>query len=337
MPNDYVPMPDWRDDLPAFSGANGLDRDDPLRRDPQGLKHLRAQPDTRVLPIWRGRVLLSPEGLGLLPPDHALFATLAGPEIYLGKLSDGVLGASEAAGAFFARDVSAYEPQESLPEGGVSFDATELGHPSLPDSHRFTELRGAMARLGPLEAELAATARAMFEWHRSHRFCAVCGAPSDLKDAGWQRRCATCGASHFPRTDPAVIMMITKGNRLLLGRSPGWPEGMYSTLAGFMEPGETVEKAVRREVAEETGVQVGAVRFIASQPWPFPSSLMLGCHGEALSEEITVDPTEIEDAMWITRERLLDVVAGRDAVISPPRVGAIAGWMMRQWLADRLL
>ncbi|WP_417808734.1 NAD(+) diphosphatase [Thioclava sp.] len=320
-----------QNDRPAFSGENTLDRYAELRRDPLVLGGMRAKSDTRILPIWRGRPLITPEGLGLLAPDHALFDALAGPEIFLGGLT------GEPAGAFFARDVSAHDLDGSLPEGAAFFDASEQHHPSLPDSYRFAELRGAMARLDALEGELAATARSMFEWHRTHGFCAVCGAPSQIEDAGWQRRCSSCGASHFPRTDPVVIMMITKGNRLLLGRSPGWPEGMYSTLAGFMEPGETVEKAVRREVFEETGVQVGAVRFVTSQPWPYPSSLMLGCHGAALSEEITVDPTEIEDALWITRERLLEVVAGRDAMISPPRVGAIAGWMMRQWLADRLV
>jgi NAD+ diphosphatase len=320
-----------QDDLPAFSGDTALDRTAELRRDPQALADLRARPETRILPVWRGRPLLTSGGLGLLPPDHALFDALIGPEIFLG------MGAKASTGAFFARDVSAYTPDGLLPDGAAFFDASEQHHPSLPDSHHFAELRGAMAQLDPLQGELAATARGMFEWHRTHGFCAVCGAPSLIKDAGWQRGCPECGAAHFPRTDPVVIMMITKGSRLLLGRSPGWPEGMYSTLAGFMEPGETVEKAVRREVFEETGVQVGAVRFAASQPWPFPSSLMLGCHGMALSEEITVDPTEIEDAIWITRERLLDVVAGRDKVISAPRQGAIAGWMMRQWLADRLV
>jgi len=326
----HTKIPARQDNPPAFSGENALDRTAELRRDPQALSALRAKSDTRILPIWRGRPLLTPEGLGLLAPDHALFDVPTGPEIFLGRLT------GAPAGAFFARDVSRYELDGPLPEGAAFFDASEQHHPSLPDSHRFAELRGAMARLNPLEGELAATARGMFEWHRMHGFCAACGAPSQIEDAGWQRRCSNCGAQHFPRTDPVVIMMITKGNRLLLGRSPGWPEGMYSTLAGFMEPGETVEKAVRREVLEETGVQVGAVRFVASQPWPFPSSLMLGCHGEALSEEITVDPAEIEDALWITRERLLEVIAGRDAMIPPPRAGAIAGWMMRQWLADRL-
>ena len=131
-------------------------------------------------------------------------------------------------------------------------------------------------------------------------------------------------------------MLITRGNDVLLGRSPGWPEGMHSLLAGFMEPGETVEAAVRREVWEEAGVRVGRVDYLASQPWPFPASLMLGCRGEALSEEITLDPHELEAALWVSRERLMRVFLGEDPQIRAPRVGAIAGFLLRKWLEDRL-
>jgi NAD+ diphosphatase len=133
-----------------------------------------------------------------------------------------------------------------------------------------------------------------------------------------------------------VIMLVTRGNAVLLGRSPGWPEGMMSLLAGFVEPGETVEAAVRREVWEEAGVRVGAVTYLASQPWPFPASLMLGCRGEALSEAITTDPVELEAALWVSRERMALVFMGEDPEIRAPRVGAIAGFLLREWLADRL-
>jgi NAD+ diphosphatase len=131
-------------------------------------------------------------------------------------------------------------------------------------------------------------------------------------------------------------MLITHGNDLLLGRSPGWPEGMYSLLAGFIEPGETMEAAVRREVAEETAVRVGHVDYLASQPWPYPSSLMFGCRGEALSREITIDPAELEDALWISREELAEALAGRHPTLLPARKGAIAQFLMENWLADRL-
>lgn len=154
--------------------------------------------------------------------------------------------------------------------------------------------------------------------------------------AGWQRDCPSCDRKHFPRTDPVVIMLITHGNSVLMGRSPQWPEGMYSLLAGFVEPGETIEAAVRREVFEEAGVRVGDVEYLASQPWPYPSSLMFGCRGEALTRDITIDPIEIEDALWITREEMLDVFAGTHPVIKPARIGAIAHFIMQHWLADKL-
>lgn len=154
--------------------------------------------------------------------------------------------------------------------------------------------------------------------------------------AGWQRNCPACRTSHFPRTDPVVIMLVTRGNSALIGRSPGWPEGMYSCLAGFVEPGETIEAAVRREVWEEAGIRVGEVRYLASQPWPFPTSLMFGCHGAALDDRITVDPTELEEALWITREELAAAFRGEHPKVKPARKGAIARYLLENWLADRL-
>jgi NAD+ diphosphatase len=154
--------------------------------------------------------------------------------------------------------------------------------------------------------------------------------------AGWQRDCPACGGHHFPRTDPVVIMLITHGNDVLLGRSPGWPEGMYSLLAGFIEPGETIEAAVRREVFEEAGIRVGEVGYLASQPWPFPASLMFGCRGAALDRDITIDPKEIENAQWVSKERLARIFANEDPEIRPARNGAIAHFILWNWLADRL-
>ncbi|MEX0301579.1 MAG: NAD(+) diphosphatase, partial [Leisingera sp.] len=149
-------------------------------------------------------------------------------------------------------------------------------------------------------------------------------------------QCPACKAPHFPRTDPVVIMLITHGDSVLMGRSPGWPEGMYSLLAGFVEPGETLEAAVRREVLEEAGVRVGPVSYLSSQPWAFPMSLMFGCAGEALSREITIDPTEIEDALWISRQEMMTVFAGEHPVLKPSRKGAIAHFLLKNWLADTL-
>jgi len=314
----------------AFAGG-GLDRAAHLRGDAGALTALLAEPLARVLPFWRGKPLLADvdgggKRLGLVSPGHPVLDG-SGTPLLLG-LADGA--------ARFAVDISGWEPVGEVAMPGSFFDPTEQRHPDLPDDHRFAELRGVMLALDPLEAELAATGRSLLAWHGTHGFCSACGAASEVAKAGWQRSCPACGAQHFPRTDPVVIMLITRGNRTLIGRSPGWPEGMYSCLAGFMEPGETMEAAVRREVAEETGVQVGAVRFVASQPWPFPASLMLGCHGEALTEEMALDPVEIEDAIWLTREGMADVFAGAHPVVRPPRRGAIAAHLLRMWLADRL-
>jgi len=172
-------------------------------------------------------------------------------------------------------------------------------------------------------------------WHRIHPFCARCGGPSVPDEGGWRRRCTACGALHFPRTDPVVIMLITRGDRVLLGRQRHFLPGMYSLLAGFMEPGETIADAVRREVLEEAAIRVGRVRFLASQPWPFPASLMLGCWGEALSEEITIDP-EIEDARWVSRAEMALALDGRHPSFAAPRKDAIASWILSAWVAGEI-
>jgi NAD+ diphosphatase len=199
---------------------------------------------------------------------------------------------------------------------------------------RWADLRAVMAQLTPRDAELAATAKAVLGWHASHGFCATCGARSEVAQAGWRRDCPACGTQHFPRTDPVVIMLVTRGDRVLLGRSPGWPEGMASLLAGFVEPGETVEAAVRREVREEAGVEVGRVGYLASQPWPFPASLMLGCRGEALSEAIRRDPVELEWAGWVSRARLFGIFEGRDPSCARRAAGPSRGSCCAPGLPD---
>ena len=281
----------------------------------------------RVLPVWRGKPMVAADGaLGLLPPDHVVLRG-AGPPVFLG-LADG--------NPMLARDVSGWAPAEVAETVGGFADPSEQVHPDAPEGHVFAELRARMVGLSARDAEIAATARGLLEWHRTHGFCANCGAATVPAMAGWQRDCPACGRKHFPRTDPVVIMLITRGDAVLVGRSPGWPERMYSLLAGFVEPGETVEAAVRREVFEEAGVRVGRVGYLASQPWPFPASLMLGCRGEALPGEIAIDPAEIEDAMWVSRDDMAEVFADRHPRMRPPREGAIAGFLLRAWLADRL-
>jgi NAD+ diphosphatase len=157
---------------------------------------------------------------------------------------------------------------------------------------------------------IIAQARSLIHWHDSHGFCAKCGVASVMQDAGYRRHCATCEADHFPRTDPVVIMAVCRGKRTLLGRQKAWPEGMYSALAGFMEPGETLEAAVRREVKEEVGLTIGKVDYMASQPWPFPSSLMIGMIGEAEDDVLKVDESEIETARWFEADEIKMMLEG---------------------------
>lgn len=312
-------------------GGSGLDRAAELRGDIPAIAALLQDAATRTILMWKGKPLVAQsEGacaLVRLPLDHPILKEARGMPILLGR---------EDGAARFAHDISDWVPDTDLSQIGAFVDKSVQTHPTLPADHGFAELRGVMTVLSTRDAELAATAKAIMGWHETHGFCARCGAPSDVTQAGWQRVCQACGGSHFPRTDPVVIMLITHGNKVLLGRSPGWPEGMYSCLAGFVEPGEAIEAAVRREVWEEAGVRVGEVRYLSSQPWPFPASLMFGCHGIATSEEITIDPNEIEDALWVSREEVMDAVAGLRTGLLPARKGAIAHFLLRNWLADTL-
>jgi NAD+ diphosphatase len=177
---------------------------------------------------------------------------------------------------------------------------------SLAEWGQFQELRQVATLLETPDAAILAHARAMVYWHQRHRFCGDCGSPTEPCEGGYLRVCtnAQCGQHHFPRSDPAIIVLVESGNRCLLGRKPSWPEGLYSTIAGFVEPGECIEQAVIREVGEETGVRVGEIHYQSSQPWPFPSSLMLGFRARAADPTIRVDQHELQDARWFTREEI---------------------------------
>ena len=312
-------------------GGSGLDRAGEIRADGGAVAAAQADPAARAVLFWRGKALISPArpaSLARLPLDHPVLA---------GRLGDAILLGREDGAARFACDISDWEPDGFDPSQlGGFLDPSEQRHPDLGDDLAFAELRRIMTWLSPRDAELAATGKAILGWHETHRFCAKCGHESVVAQAGWQRNCPACKASHFPRTDPVVIMLIIHGNSVLMGRSPGWPEGMYSLLAGFVEPGETLEAAVRREVFEEAGVEVGEVGYLASQPWPFPASLMFGCWGQATSRDITIDPVEIEDAIWVTREDMMQAFSGAHPKILPARKGAIAHFLLENWLADTL-
>ncbi len=188
--------------------------------------------------------------------------------------------------------------------------------------------------LSPEEAALYGGARSLVDWHARHRFCAVCGSPTELFRGGWGRRCASCGAEHFPRVDPVVIMLAEYDGRVLLGRQPGFPPGFFSALAGFVEPGESLEEAVARELFEEAGIAVSDVSYVASQPWPFPSSLMIGCRAVARDAALTIDTTELEAAMWVDRAEVRAALAGDmgASFMAPPPL-AIARYLLEDWVA----
>jgi NAD+ diphosphatase len=295
--------------VPNWLSGLELDRAASLRSSPERLEEAWRRPDTRVVPVWRSKHIVLREdvtSLVLLGPD--------GLEAY--RESRVLLGTAGNA-AYFAVDLSAVgEPGES---------------PGLPPQHAVLGLREVAPLVSRAEGALLAYAGGILSWHRRHRFCGVCGGETRSTQGGHVRACASesCKELHFPRTDPAVIMLVTEGDRSLLGRQASWPKGVYSTLAGFVEPGESLEEAVRREVYEETSVEVEEVHYHSSQPWPFPSSLMLGFTARARTREIRLQPEELEDARWFTREQLLS----RDGIELPSSI-SIARRLIEDWLTE---
>jgi NAD+ diphosphatase len=296
----------------TFAG-NPFDRADAQRRDATWLDGAVRAPSARYLPLWQLNVLVhDADGLrlGWLTGADVARRDIASPPVFLGIL-DGV--------AHFALDVSALgDPVHEL---------------NLDDAWRFDDVRAAAMRLATEETGIVAQARAQIGWHRSHRHCSVCGAPTRSDRGGHVRICDACKTEHFPRTDPVAIMLILDGDSCLLGQSQGRlaSTGMYSALAGFIDQGESIEEAVRREVREEAGVLVGAVRYHSSQPWPFPSSLMIGCHGRALTNKITIDPAEMADVRWFPRADVQAALRGEHPKLRVPGPIAIAHHLIKSW------
>jgi NAD+ diphosphatase len=296
-----------------FAGSH-LDRASHRRTDSDWLGARLADPRTRMLPLWNLQALLVGDGdavrAGFFPPG--LCEQLAAPDmapIFLGL---------DANQAVFAVDISAAaEPEREGPLVGLG---------------RFRDLRAAAPLLPYDDVAIIGHAKALIDWHQRHGFCPRCGARTRVMDAGYRRLCPQCGAEHFPRTDPVVIMLAHAGDECLVGRGPHFQPQMYSALAGYVEPGETIEEAVRREIMEETGVKTGRVTYYATQPWPFPSSLMIGCFAEALSRDITLDAHELEDARWLDRTAARALLSGEtiDGLRIPPPL-AIAHHLIREW------
>lgn len=288
-------------DQNTFAGAR-LDRVTERRGDAAWVAARRADPASRAVVAAGGEVLVEADALALVP---------------LGRVSapgsEPLLLGLEGGRALFAVDADGLDPAALAPAGLVG-------------------VRDIAPRLAQSDGGLLAYAIALLNWHRRHGFCSVCGSPSDLGEAGLVRVCPACGAQHHPRTDPVVIMLVTDGDRALLGRQPSWPAGRYSALAGFVEPGESLEDAVAREVREETGVEVAGPRYASSQPWPFPSSLMLGFTVRYAGGEPVARDGELEDARWFSRAELEEASAGRGSVLLPPPL-AIARQLIEGWLA----
>lgn len=289
-----------------------FDRASHLREDLDYLESRLDHPESVLVPVFREELLLdeAADDLRLFTPPMSDAATLldAGGElVWLGEL-DGR--------ACFAVD--------------ISHVSNPGQHPAIPSSVQPRDLRFLMGRVGAFESQLGGYARGMLYWHSRHRHCGSCGSPTRPRKGGHLRVCAdeTCGSEQFPRTDPAVLVLVTRGEHVLLGRQPRWPKGMYSTLAGFVEPGETLEEAVVREVREETSVSVETPVYRASQSWPFPASLMVGFTAEATSEQISLDDDELEDARWFHVDEL-----NRPALpgfFVPPRT-SLAGDLLRRF------
>ena len=284
---------------PGFTGGR-LDRADRLRQDPAALAEATN---------WRARLLV-------LGPGYE-------PEVG----EDGRLGWTSLADAPEDADLVLL----GLEDGRAHFAAVTNEAGGAP--FRSPRLLAAFGMMEEGEAATYAAARSVLDWHARHRFCARCGTPTALFRAGWGRKCPACAAEHFPRVDPVVIMLAEHDGRALLGRQAAWPQGRYSALAGFLEPGESVEEAVAREIWEEAGVRVGAVRYIASQPWPFPSQLMIACVADAQSDALTLDRTEIEDAIWVGRDEVRAVLTGEPGPFLAPPPYAIAHTLLTRWSA----
>jgi NAD+ diphosphatase len=242
-------------------------------------------------------------------------------------LWDGGLPALDRDGRIQWQGVTTAELFLGISPAGACFSA-------LPaDVHDYRAQFAALALLHPDDAPLFAAALSLANWHRRHRFCSNCGQVSEIVRGGWSRRCPACEGEHYPRVDPVVIMLAEHDGHLLLGRQPQYPPGRYSALAGFVEVGETVEAAVARELSEEAGIAVADIRYVCSQPWPFPSSLMIGCTARALDDQLTIDRTELDDARWFTRAEVQDALAGAsDAAFLPPPPFAVARTLLEHWL-----
>ncbi|MFI4933955.1 MAG: NAD(+) diphosphatase [Caulobacterales bacterium] len=300
----------------TFAG-NPLNRASDRRADAQWVAEKLADPESLAISLWNGKPLVEDAKQGKGVQIAYVRADLAR------ELSGGAerllfMGLWKET-AVFALDMEGTADPADGPLSGLG---------------RFEDLRAIALTLPPADAAILATAKAMFEWRRRHRHCAACGELSEPAEGGWKRVCTVCRAEHFPRTDPVVIMLAVKGERCLLGRQKVWPQGMYSALAGFLEPGESIEEACARELFEEAGVRALNVRYHSTQPWPYPSSLMIGLIAEVENEDAAADQAELEEVRWFTREEARALIKGQLDTARAPGAMAIAFQLIKAWAEE---
>ncbi|MEQ1755262.1 MAG: NAD(+) diphosphatase [Micropepsaceae bacterium] len=300
---------------PNVFANSPLDRAGHLRTDQPWLKTALSDPNSLFIPVWKLMPFLikNREGrreTGWITGELALPLMRPGATIiFLGLYKDA---------AHFAIDISGFN------------DPTKEG--SLAGLGSFADLRTVAEEIDLGDAAILAQAKSLIDWHQRHGFCANCGQPTIAADAGYKRFCEACNTEHFPRTDPVVIMLALNGDTCLLGRGAKWPTGFYSALAGFIEPGETIEEAVARELKEESGITIDQVSFHSTQPWPYPSSLMIGCYARAKTTEITIDTNELSDARWFTKDQVrAAMIKGTNELRMPPAL-AIAHQLVKSWI-----
>ena len=293
--------------------GNPLDRGDHERRDEEWLSASAKAATSKFLPLWENTVMItegSDQSLGWLDIKEIVRLGIEVEGVFLG-LRDGA--------AHFTMDITKNESAtKALKESG---------------DWAFEDTRAVTGLISATDSGIVAQARAQINWHNRHGFCSVCGHPTEMKKGGHVRRCGNCNTQHFPRTDPVVITAVSDGDRLLLGQSKGRLQAMnrYSVLAGFIDQGESIEEAVQRETMEESGIQVRNVRYHSSQPWPFPSTLMIGCHADAATSEITMDEVEMADVQWFSRKDVLSGLAGTNENLALPGSIAIAYHLITAW------
>lgn len=290
----------WRGQI-GFTGAQ-IDRADLIRTNADELRAAMASPFSRLLRLQGLDPQVEPDGT--LSWGSLAEADIEADLLFLGRLN--------------GKDCFA-----AMPPKGMPIDA------------RSRAVWRVLPMLRAEEAALYGAARSLIDWHARHGFCAVCGSETVVFRGGWGRKCSQCSAEHFPRVDPVVIMLVQYEDKLLLARQPQYPAGRFSALAGFVEPGESLEEAVAREVKEEVGLETLSVRYVASQPWPFPSSLMIGCHAVVSGNDVVLDTTELEEAIWVDKADVMKAMSGEEgaAFLAPPPY-AIAYNLLEYWISN---